>query len=127
MIEHGHFVWNELLSRDAEGSKAFYAATLGWTYEGMPMPTGGTYWIAKLGDKSVAGIMDMPADLPAQVPTHWFSYIEVDDVDARLTQVTEAGGRIMRPAWDIQGVGRITVINDATGGAIGLMASVKRA
>lgn len=127
MIEHGHFVWNELLSRDVEASKAFYATTLGWAYEPMPMPKGGTYWLAKAGDKMVGGLMTMPDDLPAQVPTHWFSYIEVDDIDARLKTVTEAGGRIMRPAWDIPDVGRIAVVNDATGGAIGLMTSVKRA
>jgi len=42
---HGHFYWNELMTRDAERDKKFYSETLGWTFEGMPMPDG-TYWVA---------------------------------------------------------------------------------
>ncbi len=49
---HGHmasFYWNELMTRDAEKAKKFYASTIGWTFEAMPMPDG-TYWVAKSGD-----------------------------------------------------------------------------
>src|SRR5215472_16803380 len=47
-MSHGIFVWNELYTRDVESAKAFYAATVGWTFEGMPMPDRDrTYWIAK--------------------------------------------------------------------------------
>ncbi len=35
MAEHGTFCWNELMTRDAEKAKAFYAATLGWTFAAM--------------------------------------------------------------------------------------------
>jgi len=50
---HGHFCWNELLTRDVERSKRFYADTIGWTFESMQLPDGGTYWIGKLGDEPV--------------------------------------------------------------------------
>ena len=40
MTEHGHFHWNELTTRDIERAKKFYADTLGWTFESMPMPEG---------------------------------------------------------------------------------------
>ena len=49
-MTHGNFVWNELYTRDVEAAKAFYAATVGWTFEGMPMPhQNRTYWTAKAG------------------------------------------------------------------------------
>ena len=32
---HGHFYWNELMTRDAEKAKKFYSTTLGWTFEPM--------------------------------------------------------------------------------------------
>jgi predicted enzyme related to lactoylglutathione lyase len=35
MADHGTFYWNELMTRDAEKAKAFYAATLNWTFEAM--------------------------------------------------------------------------------------------
>ena len=40
MADHGTFYWNELMTRDAEKAKAFYGATLGWTFDAMPMPEG---------------------------------------------------------------------------------------
>jgi uncharacterized protein len=54
-MTHGIFVWNELYTRDVETAKAFYATTVGWTFEGMPMPDRDrTYWIAKAEGKPVA-------------------------------------------------------------------------
>ena len=37
---HGKFYWNELMTRDVERAKKFYADTLGWSFDGMPMPGG---------------------------------------------------------------------------------------
>ena len=55
MWSHGHFYWNELMTRNTEQAESFYGATVGWTFEAMSMPDG-TYWVAKLGDDAVAGI-----------------------------------------------------------------------
>jgi len=41
-----HFHWNELMTRNPEQAKSFYGATVGWTFEPMPMPDG-TYWVAR--------------------------------------------------------------------------------
>ena len=53
---HGSFYWNELMTRDAEKAKKFYASTIGWTFEAMQMPDG-TYWVAKSGDVPVGGLI----------------------------------------------------------------------
>ena len=57
MATNGSFNWNELMVRDVEAAKRFYGATLGWTFEAMEGGDGPTYWIAKVGDESVAGIV----------------------------------------------------------------------
>ena len=87
MTSHGHFHWNELATRDVEKAKKFYADTLGWTYEGMPMPEG-TYWVASAGGEPVAGIVDAGSD---GTPESWMSYIAVDDVDARAKKGGASG------------------------------------
>ena len=84
------------------------------------MPSG-SYWIAKHDGKPVAGLMNMTGMVPPGVPPHWFAYIEVDDVDARVKSVTANGGKVMRPPFDIPDVGRIAIVTDATGVAVGLM------
>ncbi len=117
---HGRFHWNELMTRDVEKAKAFYGDCLGWTFDGMPMPDG-TYWIIKAGDDFAGGMMEMTPErgIPDDAPVTWMSYIEVDDIDARLEKVAAAGGKIARPAFDVPGVGRIAMVEDATGAMIG--------
>jgi predicted enzyme related to lactoylglutathione lyase len=55
MAEHGHFYWNELMTRDLEGAKAFYGKVVGWRFEGMAMEDG-TYWVCQDGETPVGGI-----------------------------------------------------------------------
>ena len=81
MWQHGHFYWNELMTRDVEGAKAFYGKTVGSQFEGMPME-GGTYWVCKDGAAPVGGILDLNQPRFEGVPAHWFAYLAVDDVDA---------------------------------------------
>jgi predicted enzyme related to lactoylglutathione lyase len=128
MWSHGKFYWNELMTRDAEASKKFFGETLGWTYEKMPTSQGsGTYWIAKAGGEPVGGMF--PIDGPAFAPLAeaWLSYIAVDDVDARFKKAIKAGGKAMREPFDVPGVGRIAILTDARGTAIGLMTPAPQA
>ncbi len=113
-MAHGKFVWSELYTRDVEAAKAFYAATAGWTFDGMPAPHG-TYWLAKAAGEPVAGILDMRGFLPDSDPPHWLSYLEVDDIDQRLADIKEHGGKVARPPFDIPGFGRVAIGADATG------------
>jgi len=121
---HGNFHWNELNTRDVEMAKRFYAKTIGWTFEGMPMPNG-TYWVAKAGDKIVGGIFDMNAmGLPKEIPEHWLSYLSVDDIDQRVANAKKAGATIMREPFDVPGVGRIAILKEPGGAVLGWMTPV---
>ena len=64
MAAHGHFHWNELLARNIEAAKDFYAKTIGWSYQPMTMADGATYWLAMLDGQPVAGMYpDRPAGI----------------------------------------------------------------
>ena len=119
---HGTFYWNELMTRDVEGAKTFYAGTLGWSFDAMPMPGGGgTYWVAKMGEEPVGGILDISAPEFGPVPESWMAYIAVDDVDARVKKAVQAGAKLMKPAFDIPGIGRIAILTQPDGAGIGWM------
>jgi uncharacterized protein len=117
---HGKFYWNERMTRDVEGAKKFYAGTMGWTYEAEPM-SGGTYWVAKMGAEPVGGIFDISGPEYKGVPEGWMSYIAVDDVDARVKKATKAGAQLMKPIFDVPGVGRIAILLEPGGAGIGWM------
>lgn len=115
---HGNFYWNELMTRDADKAKKFYGDVIGWSFEGMQMPDG-TYWVAKVGDKSVGGIFPLNDPKFAGVPEAWMSYLAVDDVDTRVKKAQSAGAKLMRPIFDVPGVGRIAMLTEPGGAGIG--------
>src|SRR3974377_1050308 len=116
---HGKFCWNELMARDVAGAKKFYADTLGWSFDAMPMPGGGSYWGAKLGAEPVGGIFDISGREFDGMPEGWMPYIAVDDVDARTKKAVAAGAKVMKPAFDVPNVGRIVVLQEPGGAGIG--------
>jgi uncharacterized protein len=118
---HGKFYWNELMTRDVERAKRFYAETMGWSFDATPGAGEGTYWIAKMGGEPVAGLFDISGPEYQSVPESWMPYIAVDDVDARVKKATKAGAKVMKPAFDVPGVGRIVVLLEPGGAGIGWM------
>ena len=120
-MAHGQFHWNELMTRNVEQAKKFYADTLGWNFDGMPMPGGGTYWLATMGGEPVGGIFDISGSDYQDVPESWMPYIAVDDVDARVKKAIAAGAQLMKPAFDVPGVGRIAILKEPGGAGLGWM------
>jgi hypothetical protein len=109
----GEFSWNELVTTDVEGAKAFYTSLFGWT----TAPFGEHYTLFNNPDRSVAGLMQAPSP---GIPAGWLSYITVENVDASAVKAEEFGGTIRVPAFDIPQVGRIAILVDPQGAAIGI-------
>ena len=120
MWSHGTVCWSELNTPDPERAKCFYADAVGWSFDPMPME-GGTYWVAKAGETTVGGIFEMRGPAFANVPEHWMTYIAVDDFDARVEKAKAAGASVIRPPFDIQGVGRIAILRGPGGAVFALM------
>jgi uncharacterized protein len=126
MYTDGSFYWNELMTRDAEAAKRFYGATLGWTFEAMESDGGPvTYWVAKVGDESVAGIYQLEKD-DEETSEGWFTYVAVKDLSTALARATTEGGEVIREPWEVPGVGRIAIVNDNAGNSIGWMTPVEQ-
>jgi len=117
--EPGSLCWNELDSRDVEGSKAFYRAVFGWdavTHAEGPMP----YTEFQLGGQSIAGMMDMPPMVPANVPSYWLVYFAVDDTEASVAKAQALGGSVRMPPMDTP-AGRFSVLADPQGGTFAVI------
>lgn len=120
MTAHGHFHWNELMTRDVAKAKAFYGKTLGWTFDDMPMPDG-TYTVIMDGDAFVGGMFAMNGPQYEGMPEHWMSYVAVDDIDKRLATLRAEGGTVLNEPFDVEGVGRIAIVQDPGGAVSGWM------
>ncbi len=126
MAEHGDFLWNELMTKDLDGSKAFYAAVLGWSYDDMDVGTG-PYTVIAGEENGRGGMMHMQGAQFDGVPSHWMAYVMVADVDDVVAKVAAAGGNVLQPPFEVPTVGRIALIADPSGAALGVMTPMMRA
>jgi len=120
---HGMVWWTELMTRDVDAAVRYYGDICGWTFETVSMMDGsGTYHIAMKGDQRLAGIMDMSSMTHLEgVPAHWFSYFAVEDIDAAIVTTKSAGGLVLRDPFDVPDTGRIVILQDPTGAAMGMI------
>jgi uncharacterized protein len=117
----GRFTWHELSSTDIDAALKFYVALLGWGVKEVPMGDMGTYRLLLVGDKQVAGAMAMPPGTPAGVPSHWLTYVGVENVDASAKQAEELGGKLLMPPTTVPDMLRFAVAMDPQGAAFGML------
>ncbi len=116
---HGEFSWCELLTRNVESSKSFYEELLGWTMEDVPA-NGNTYTILRADGKAVGGIMKMPPQIPDEAPSHWGTYVTVDDVDATAQKAQDLGAKILVHPTDTPD-SRFCVFEDPDGAVLSVI------
>jgi predicted enzyme related to lactoylglutathione lyase len=109
----GRFVWHQLMTRDVPGAKKFYSKLVGW--KTMPWPLDPAYTVCHADAGPVAGIMALPAEVPAEVPSHWLPYIGTRDVEGTADAAVKAGGSVLKSPSDMQGAGRYAVLSDPQG------------
>ncbi|HEY2431421.1 MAG TPA: VOC family protein [Vicinamibacterales bacterium] len=113
----GAFVWQDLVTTDAPAARKFYSALLGWEFKDVSR-AGRPYLIATTATGPVGGLVDVRSIKDAA--SQWVSYVTVADIDRTVQQVEAAGGKILAPPT-ATGAGRVCVMADPQGAAIGLL------
>ena len=122
----GTFGWAELNSRGLDKALAFYGAAFGWVAKTSPMGEGRPpYTEFHLGEESIAGGLEMNPMMPAEVPSYWMVYFNVDDVDGAFRKAIEAGASEMLAPLDFPG-GRFAILGDPQGATFGLLKTLER-
>ncbi|MGH2720138.1 MAG: VOC family protein [Actinomycetota bacterium] len=107
--------WVDVSSPDMDASKAFYQALFGWDARDGG-PDFGHYHQFFLRGKVVAG---MGPTQEGQPPA-WSTYLNVEDADAVMAAVKEAGGSVMFDPMDVADMGRMGFFVDPTGAFTGI-------
>jgi len=110
----GKFVWFEHVSKDPKRAQAFYGDVLGWKVQAFPMGDQ-TYEMIFAGDTMIGGYA---APKSERQPSHWISYVSVEDVDAAVKAAAANGGKVIDAPYEIPGVGRTARIADPQGAEI---------
>jgi predicted enzyme related to lactoylglutathione lyase len=117
--EPGTPSWVELSGTpDVDAAEAFYRDLLGWEIPEQPNSAElGGYRRAQLGGRDVAGVSPKMQD---DQPTVWATYVSVEDAEATLAKVRDAGGGILVEPMDVMGMGTMAVFTDPTGAVCGI-------
>ena len=117
------FGWAELQARGLERAIPFYESLFGWTHSTTKGDGDAPdYTQFETDGDQIAGAFEMGESIPAQVPSYWMIYFNVDDVDATAKTAADAGGTVTVHPQDYFG-GRFAVIRDPQGATFGLFKS----
>ncbi|MCI3223832.1 VOC family protein [Streptomyces sp. NP-1717] len=103
--------WADLATPDIEGAKTFYGGVLGWNHVSAGPQFGG-YGMFQLDGKTVAGVMQLPAE---QAPPAWTLYFQTTDANATASAVKDNGGTVVNEPMDVEDLGRMTLCADPAG------------
>jgi uncharacterized protein len=101
--------WADTWQGDAEAAVSFYTQLFGWE------AARGEYTMFQLRGRDVAGLGERVVD-----PVAWTTYVWVDDADATANAATDAGGSAVVEPFDSLDGGRIAIIADPAGAALGV-------
>src|SRR5436309_784021 len=109
-------MWVDLGSPDVDASISFYRDLFGWSAS-EPVEGGGGYRFFEQDGKMVAGIGPL---MQEGQPPAWLSFVAVADADETVATARDAGAAIHVEPMDVMDVGRMAVLADPTGAALGL-------
>lgn len=124
--EANSLCWSELTTRDPKAAEAFYTAMFGWSAKHSDNAGVGGYTEFSAGGRPQVGMMQMPADMPAQVPSYWMPYFMVDDVDAAAAKAASLGGTTMVGPVTIPDGGRFVLLQDPQQAMFALFQAARR-
>lgn len=121
----GAFVWYDLLSEDVDAARRFYGALFGWTFESVGLNLGVArsdgYTIIRHRGRPIGGIVDATLLPATRNVSQWIPSLSVPDVEGAVRAVQASGGRVLVPAQDLEGRGRLAVVADAEGAVLTLV------
>jgi hypothetical protein len=110
----------ELPADDPDRAAKFYADAFGWQVTKWGGPT--DYWLVTTGEEGEPGI-DGGIGKRQSAEDQITNTIDVPDLDAAITAVEAAGGRITNAKHAVQGVGWLAYAIDTEGNPFGMMQS----
>ncbi len=116
MTALGNSGWIGYAGPDQAKAKAFYTEVLGWSINDLPMQDGSSYSAAVVGETAIGGFSLMPEDQGS-----WTIYFTVADVDSAVAAAEAKGAKVLQPAMDAPGVGRMATLTDPDGARFALI------
>jgi uncharacterized protein len=118
----GNFVWHELMTTDTRAASSFYPRITGWKARAWEHDS--SYTLFEGAGGPMGGLMALPDDAKSMgAPPSWLPYIGTNDIAGTLAHAQRLGGRVLKDAQEVPGVGRFAVLADPQGAAFAVLQS----
>jgi uncharacterized protein len=98
----GQVSWHELTTTDYEAAFTFYQDLFGWNKTtAMDMGPLGIYQMYGRAGREYGGMFNKNDEMP--MPPNWGIYVRVDDVNATVPKIKDAGGQILNGPMEVPG------------------------
>jgi len=120
LAEPGDWIWIELLSRDARKAGEFYRAVAGYDIVENTTSSRAEDFVFVSEGYARAAALTIPNDR-TQIKPDWLLFVRVKNIGECLAQVAQLGGKVLVSPTPKLLDGKMAVIADATGAAVGVM------
>ena len=116
----GDWVWIQLLSRDGKKAAEFYKKIADYEIVENTETNRISDYILTSDGFARATVRTIPSG-NEQVPPNWLPFVRVKSVTESVTKAKELGGKVWLEPKDELFKGKVAIVADPTGGAIGLL------
>ena len=117
----GSICWRELATKDLPAAIEFYSKLFGWTLQQTKV-TPMDYKEIIMDDIAHGGMMAIDENWgPEPPPSHWSTYIAVENADETAEKIVANGGSLRVPPFDAPGVGRMSMVGDPSGATFSII------
>lgn len=107
--------WVDLATSDPAAACDFYSNLFRWRMDISDDPQYGGCAMAMMGDRTTAGI---GGKQDPNMPDAWSLYMGTDDIDGLAAKISDAGGKVIAPPFEVGDQGKMAVFQDPTGAYI---------
>jgi predicted enzyme related to lactoylglutathione lyase len=120
LADPGDWVWIQLMSRDAHKAAEFYQSVAGYEVMENTASNRLSDYVLARGGFARAVVRTIPAGNEQPRPT-WLLFVRVKDIGESVAKAKELGGRVLVEPDPGRFDGKVAVVADPTGAAIGLL------
>lgn len=120
LADPGDWIWIQLLSRDAQKASEFYRAVGGYDVVDNNATNRQSDYVLTSEGYSRATVRTIRTD-DARVTPNWLPFVRVSSVSESVAKARELGGKVLVEANPELLDGKVALIADPTGAAIGIL------
>jgi len=121
LAEPGDWIWIQLLSHDAKAAADFYRDVAGYEVIENTVSNRMSDFVLASQGFARATVREVPPTHKSEIKPNWLPFVRVKNITEAVTKAEQLRGKVLLAPKPERFAGKVAVVADPTGAAIGLM------